>query len=114
MYVAFRQDIEIPYAKAIVQGGHAFTNVLERARNEDPFRHAYYMTSTAHPKIVVGAKNEAALRRAQAELEAAHIMTYLVTDAGRTVFQEPTVTCLAYGPVRRSQLPKFVGRFQLL
>jgi peptidyl-tRNA hydrolase len=56
----------------------------------------------------------AALERAETELNEAGILTYKVTDAGRTVFPEPTVTVLSCGPAYYEDLPKYVQRFNLL
>lgn len=109
LYVAIRKDLKIPEGKLIAQVGHAFLNTfLKSDRREE------YLTNPAHPKISVWAKNLNALIRAQTECEDAGIACALITDAGRTVFPEPTVTCLGIGPIERSKLPKFVRNFQLL
>ena len=84
------------------------------AQEQRPDLFAAYAATPGHPKITYGAKNEAALRRALEECQAVGIPAHLVTDEGRTVFPEPTVTVLGIGPCRRSDLPPFVGKMQLL
>jgi PTH2 family peptidyl-tRNA hydrolase len=96
--------------KLMAQTGHAFVSALYESDNDIVDR---YM-GNAQPKIVLKAKNENVLRRSQKECKALGIACYLVTDAGRTVFREPTVTCLGIGPVMKSQLPKYVTGLQLL
>ena len=124
--VRLHTDAEIE-GKLMVQAGHAFVNALEEARRGDwvqddiddsarlllgSLRVREYLT-VSQPKIVLKAKNEAALRRAADECRQARIPHYLVTDEGRTVFPEPTVTCLGIGPVLRQNLPKFIDRMQM-
>jgi PTH2 family peptidyl-tRNA hydrolase len=114
LYCAIRDDLTIPDGKWMVQAGHAFVSTVEEARKLGRQDQITRYMEHGQPKIVVKAKNEAALRRAEAECKAAGIPCYLVTDAARTVFTKPTVTCLGIGPVLRSDLPKFVYRFQQL
>jgi peptidyl-tRNA hydrolase len=110
MYCVWRTDLAIPYPKAIVQGGHVFLSTLL----QNPDRIVQEYLSRSQPKVVLRAKTLAVLERAQRECAAAGIVHYLVVDEGRTVFPEPTTTCLGIGPVLRSELPKFVDRLQLL
>lgn len=37
----------------------------------------------------------------------------LITDAGRTVFKEPTITCLAIGPCYEEDIDKITGHLKL-
>ena len=113
MYCVVRQDIAIPPGKLIPQSGHAFVMALRECRKSNPVLAAQYEEDPGQAKIGLRAKNLAAMRRAEQECRDAGIPCYLVTDEGRTVFPEPTVTVLGIGPVRRDDLPKFVQRFQL-
>ena len=97
----------------MAQAGHAFVSAIEQARAASQEQVDQYLRNE-QPKIVLRAKNEAVIRRAAVECEQAGIPFYLVIDAGRTVFNEPTVTCLGIGPVVKGDLPKFVQRLQLL
>lgn len=126
MYCLMRGDLEAPDGKLMVQSGHAFVNALEAARTGKWVQPNVSASSRqlmgnaivreylefSQPKIVLKAKNEAALRRAADECQQAGIAHYLVTDEGRTVFLEPTVTCLGIGPVLKSNLSKFIQRMQ--
>lgn len=119
VYIVVRNDIEMPLGKAFAQVGHAVLGTVEAARKADPRRVAEYLgegdfalIDEGHAKIALRGK-EKDLRRAAAELAEAGIPHALIQDAGRTVFAEPTLTCLGVGPVRKSELPKFVQKLQL-
>lgn len=96
--------------KLMAQAGHAFVSTLYIA---DPCIVETYMRNS-QPKIVKKAKNENVLRRAEKECKELGLPCYLVTDAGRTLFAQPTVTCLGIGPVTRPQLSKYIDGLQLL
>jgi PTH2 family peptidyl-tRNA hydrolase len=113
MYLVWRNDLAIPFGKALGQSGHAFVSAVIIADRHDRDLVDLYLLHS-QPKIVVKCKNLDALLRAKTECDAIEMNCYLVTDAGRTVFPEPTVTCLAIGPCYRDELPKFIRRMQLL
>jgi peptidyl-tRNA hydrolase len=120
MYIVVRSDIEIPFGKLAPQAGHAFTNALEDARKRAPERHAAYLGNGDNRHLTTG-QTKIALRGKMAdvtailaELEAAGIPHCLVRDEGRTVFPEPTVTCLAFGPCLADERPKRAKKLQLL
>jgi len=119
IYIVLRTDVDMPTGKTFVQVGHAVLATVEAARAADPARVAAYLGAGAQDlleegqtKIVLRGK-EKELLRAAADLKAACIPHALIRDAGRTVFAEPTLTCLGIGPVRRSDLPRSVRRLQL-
>jgi peptidyl-tRNA hydrolase len=114
LYLVMRGDLDIPYGKGLVQAGHAFTNLIERIRRLDPAKAQTYLESPLHPKIALNAKNENAFNRVKQELEEANIPLYVVTDFGFTVFDGHTVTCLAAGPMLKSEMPPFMRKLQLI
>lgn len=119
IYILVRNDITMPLGKAFAQVGHAVLGTVEAARRVDPRRVAAYLgegdlalIEQGHAKIALRGKEKDLLRAAK-ELAEAGLPHALIRDAGRTVFAEPTLTCLGIGPVRKSELPKFVQRLQL-
>lgn len=66
------------------------------------------------PKIVVKAKNLAMLERIEREARAAGIPCVSVTDEGRTEFDGPTKTVVAFGPAYEDELPKYLADLQFL
>ncbi len=111
LYCVMRADLEAPIGKLMAQAGHAFVGCVA---NLESTKFQEYINSGVQSKIVLRAKNERELLKAKAVCDEAGIPFYLVTDAGRTVFPEPTVTCLGVGPIQKWQLPKFIQRLQLL
>ena len=113
LYTVVRTDIEIPVGKLLPQVGHAFLQVFLKCQKNNPELAEKYENEPSYPKIALKAKNLHALLRAQKECDDLNIPTFLVTDEGRTVFTEPTVTCLGIGPVIPDNLPVYVKKLQL-
>lgn len=113
LYVVVRSDIEMPIGKMLAQVGHAFLGVFLECLSNNPELAEKYKNEEMYPKIALKGKNEHALRRAQTECDELKIPTFLVIDAGRTVFTEPTVTVLGIGPVIFENLPTYVKKLQL-
>lgn len=112
LYCIVRDDIDIPVGKLIAQAGHAFATVVHQAHSTNPEILEQYF-SVSQTKIVLKAKTLSQLMRAAEECKTAGINCFLVEDAGRTVFNEPTITCLGIGPILASDLPKFVKKLRL-
>ncbi len=110
LYCLMRRDLEIPTGKMLAQAGHAFVSALEQAADREAVK--TYFTN-AQPKIVLAAKNLNVIERAARECRELGLNHFVVVDAGRTVFPEPTVTCMGIGPVRFVDLPKYVQKLQL-
>lgn len=114
MWLVCRTDIDMPRPKAMGQAGHGFSLCLVAAMNKNPNLVHEYNTNSC-PKIVIGAKNIAALERAHREcVDAGLFVSPIIIDAARTHFTEPTATVFAVGPCYRNELPTFVQRAQLL
>jgi PTH2 family peptidyl-tRNA hydrolase len=64
-------------------------------------------------KIALAVNSEEELMEIFNKAKEAGLEVHLVTDAGLTVFTEPTTTCLAIGPARASQLSPLTGHLKL-
>ena len=103
-----------------MHAGHWLTYVVMRTRPE--LMEAYHGGAFAEgeqppsgtPKIVVKAKNLAMLERIEREARAAGIPCVSVTDEGRTEFDGPTKTVVAFGPAYEDELPKYLADLQFL
>lgn len=112
MWIFIRKDIAIPAGKLAVQAGHAFGTCLWASSRENPALCEDYMNS-AQPKISLVAKNENEVVKAVESCREAGLTAMYVRDAGRTVFEVPTITVGVVGPCLRSDLPKRVFRMRL-
>lgn len=110
IWIVVRQDLDMPVGKMIAQGGHAVDWALASAPDDIVSKYRAQMT----PKITVKVKNLYALDRAFNEAKEAGLPCAYIIDEGRTVFPEPTPTCIGIGPCYRAELPKFVQRFQMM
>lgn len=113
MWCAVRRDIHIPKPKFGAQTGHAYVTAILEAQKKAPGLVEDYMAAD-QPKIVVWAKNADELQKVYGACREAGLPCAIITDAGRTVFPEPTLTVMGVGPCRRSELPKAMQRLQLM
>ena len=103
--------------KMMAQAGHAFLHAYWDAEIRSKFtreKAERYRNSQAAAKIVLGAENEAQLRQWYGELYENDELcgVTLVTDAGRTVFPEPTVTFLGIGPITKEEAPEWLQQLR--
>lgn len=79
------------------QTGHAYLHAFWNAANRTPELADQYKNSQAAVKVTLVVDTTEELL-AIAELYSDYGLT-IVEDAGRTVFSEPTVTCIGIGPI---------------
>ena len=107
--------------KMMAQAGHAFLHTWWDAEDREPKlpmeplddkqrRATAYRYSQLAVKILVGADNAAQLQAWHDEMKdnGKGIGVSLVTDAGRTIFKEPTVTFLGIGPITKEEAPQWL------
>jgi len=88
----------MPRGKAEVQFGHAISMLLEKY---DPATRNDW-TSGLQMKLSLEVDDLPALLRVRDVAERRGLPWVLVRDAGRTVFDGPTVTCIGVGPTSRT------------
>jgi peptidyl-tRNA hydrolase len=84
--------------KMCTQAGHAYVHTMLRAIQQYPQHVTDYLGSGHAYKITLIVDTVDELRALQ-EAYKDKCSTHLVTDAGFTVFTEPTTTCLGIGPL---------------
>lgn len=98
--------------KMLAQAGHAYLHAWWDAAERHPDAARAYADSQAAAKIALIAPSYETLR----DLVNDHwpiCGVSLVTDATRTVFTEPTVTCLGIGPIRVSQRSELLASLKV-
>lgn len=99
--------------KATSQAGHAFLHAFWDAEQRFPdSAHAYKFSNQAK-KITLVVPNEESLVELR-DYYSRVTGTSLVKDAGITVFNEPTVTCLGIGPIHVNDIDKNLSTLPLL
>lgn len=109
IWLAIRTDLAMSAGKIAVQAGHGFTSVIVKC---DQDRLVEYIEGS-QVKVAVKVASLAELRRVAEEAARAGLTHVLVTDEGRTEFEEPTETVCAFGPARPEDLPSFLKRLRL-
>lgn len=108
IYAIVRADLLPVFAeevgKMVAQGGHAFLGAALDAQKRFPATMDAYLAA-AQPKVTLKARNERELIELYHD-HREHFGAVLIEDAGRTVFNQPTVTMVGLGPMRRKDLPK--------
>lgn len=107
MYIAMRADLKIPKGKAAVQAAHAavgvYVETLRLCEIKDwPDREIIAKwIDGLQTKICIKAKDLNAIHDLETWCKNNSVPYCVIRDAGRTVFPEPTVTCIGIGPVWR-------------
>ena len=114
IYIVMRRDIgdTIPKAKFGVQIAHATAATLYHCLMTDRDRGIHYMEH-GQPKIVLRVKNDVELMALAKKAEELGCHVDPIVDAGRTVFNEPTLTSFAVGPIWYKSEGLFLKRIQL-
>lgn len=89
--------------KMCTQAGHAYLHSYWDSMNKFPEISQAYVDSTRAYKITLIVDTVEQLLELQAKYKEI-CGTSLVTDAGFTVFNEPTTTCLGIGPISEDQI----------
>lgn len=113
MYVIVRSDLGMESGKIAAQAGHAFLGAYRNALKSRPNAVESY-NQTNETKIALRIKGLVQLMKVHNTLMNTNFPFVLIKDAGHTVFDEPTITCIGLGPVRESEVTDFIKRLQLL
>lgn len=103
-------SLALPPGKLAAQVAHAAVAALLGAAPE--WQRAWF--EQGMPKIVLAARNGAELERLEAQARSAALPCHLIADAGRTVLEPGTVTCLGIGPAPADRIDRLTGTLPLL
>jgi peptidyl-tRNA hydrolase len=108
--IVVNRALQLPKGKLAAQAAHAavgaFVAASRRARDA--------WLAEGMPKIVVYADDDAALVALEAAARRVGLPASLVEDAGRTVVQAGTLTCLGLGPASPEALDALTGHLKLV
>ena len=98
--ILVRTDLKMGKGKMAVQCAHASLDAVLKSdkRKVNEWR-AYGMK-----KVVLKVDNLRELKKYQNLAKKEGLTTAVITDAGKTVFKKPTVTCLGIGPDGESKI----------
>ncbi len=107
-----RTDLKMRKGKMIAQGAHASVGVVH-IYGDDPRVKEWLAGPFAKICVRVGSEEE--LMALYAQAQEAGVLSFLITDSGRTEFHGvPTKTCCAIGPDTIENIDKITGGLELL
>jgi peptidyl-tRNA hydrolase len=102
--------LDLPRGKMAAQVAHAAVGGLLKA----PAANQIAWLQAGMPKVVVQCASEDELRAILAKAQDAGLPAILITDAGRTVVQAGTATCVGIGPDRIEAIDAITGELSLV
>lgn len=110
LVILVRQDLKMPKGKLATQVAHASVEVVQKSQKDTISE----WKSEGAKKVVLKVKSLDELLKYEQEAEDLGLKTALITDAGKTVFKEPTTTCLAIGPDEDEKIDQVTGKLKIL
>jgi PTH2 family peptidyl-tRNA hydrolase len=108
--ILVRQDLKLPKGKLAVQVAHASVECVLKSKKDlvDEWH------SIGMKKSVLKVANLKELKEYQAKARAEKLVTALITDAGLTIVEPGTITCLGIGPDDEDKIDKVTGALKLI
>ena len=120
--IVWRNDLKVPLGKFGAQISHASkAPIVNAMRTMDPLKFTLHCKKEGawdtwlngvFTTIVVGCKDLDELMVLTEKAKDANIPHALIKDAGLTVFDGPTVTCLGIGPFWADEIDKITGHLR--
>ena len=104
------ESLKLPRGKLAAQVAHAAVAALVLAQPDAQRR----WFAEGMPKVVLGCAGEEELLRLEAEALEQGLPADLIRDAGRTVVEAGTATCLGIGPAEDEEIDRVTGELKLL
>jgi PTH2 family peptidyl-tRNA hydrolase len=110
MVILVRQDLKLPKGKLAAQVAHA---AVEATFGSDKDIVSVWRED-GQKKVVLKVKDEKELLEFLKRANSAKLKTALITDAGRTVVEPGTKTCLGIGPDAENKIDKLTGELPMM
>ncbi|MGM5487780.1 MAG: peptidyl-tRNA hydrolase Pth2 [Nanobdellota archaeon] len=111
--ILVRMDLKLPKGKLAAQVGHACVEATLKG-----IKHQRDTVSSWHKegmkKVVLKVVDEREMLSYMQQAKDEGIMTALITDAGRTIVEPGTRTCLAIGPGEEEKIDRITKKLSLL
>ncbi|HLC61539.1 MAG TPA: peptidyl-tRNA hydrolase Pth2 [Candidatus Nanoarchaeia archaeon] len=108
--ILVREDLNLPKGKLSAQVAHAAVDASSKSdkKNMDLWK------KSGGKKIVLKVNDEKELFRYKQIAEDAGLKTALITDAGHTVVEPGTITCLGIGPDEEEKIDRVTGKLKMM
>ena len=108
--ILVRHDLKLPKGKMAAQVAHASTEAVLRSHKDDISK----WRSGGMKKVVLRVDDKNELLKYMNAAKDAGLVTSLITDAGRTVVEPGTMTCLGIGPDKEEKIDKITGDLKMV
>ena len=108
--ILIREDLKMDKGKMAVQAAHASVEAVLKSDKKMVAK----WRSEGMTKVALKASGLKELFKFKQMAEDSGMTTALITDAGRTFFKEPTITCLGIGPDEDEKIDELTGKLKLM
>ncbi|HDP73864.1 MAG TPA: peptidyl-tRNA hydrolase [Candidatus Woesearchaeota archaeon] len=114
--ILIRADLKLPKGKLAVQAAHASVENVLRMLNDDKQARETVKAwrKEGMKKSVLKVQDDKELFLYKESAKAKGIYASIITDAGKTVVEPGTVTCLALGPDEEEKIDELAGKLKLI
>ncbi len=113
MVVVVRKDLKMSKGKLCSQVSHAVLKCGLKSKKQKSKIFSIW-EKEGSKKIILKVNSLEELISLKNDLDSNNIINSLIKDAGKTFFDEPTITVLAAGPDSEERLNNFFGDLKLL
>ncbi len=108
--ILVREDLKLPKGKLAAQCSHASVDTILKSDKKiiDLWR------KEGGKKVVLKVKDEKELLKYKNIAEDKGLKTALIKDAGKTVLEPGTITCLGIGPDLEEKIDKVSGKLKMM
>jgi PTH2 family peptidyl-tRNA hydrolase len=108
--ILVRKDLKLPKGKMAAQVAHASLGAALKSEKNILQEWLHHGAG----KIVLAVEDEKELLKFKELSEAATLPTSLITDAGHTVIEPGTKTCVGIGPAEEKTIDALTGKLKLI
>jgi PTH2 family peptidyl-tRNA hydrolase len=108
--ILVRQDLKLPKGKMAAQVSHASVGALLKSSKAI----IADWKDEGMKKVVLKVKDLDELFKYKQEADDAGLVTAVIEDAGKTVVEPGTVTCLGIGPDDEKEIDKVTGKLKMV
>ncbi len=108
--ILVRQDLKLPKGKLAAQVSHASVEALLKSHKDDISK----WRKQGMKKVVLKVADKKELLKFKQLAEDSGLATALITDAGKTVVEPGTITCLGIGPDKEDKIDKITGNLKMV
>ncbi len=108
--ILVREDLKLPKGKLAAQVSHASVEALLKSHKDDISE----WKKEGMKKVILKVTDEKELFKFKQLADDTGLITGLIIDAGKTVVEPGTKTCLGIGPDKEERIDKITGKLKMV